>query len=115
MIKKHILFDMDNTVTRSRSTISDAMYIGLNKLITKGVDITIVSGARMEQMHNQLGRIAEECALLAQNGNHATNSIGKELWKNEFNWVQKRDIFNLLTKIYLAEDDDADDIFDRVS
>lgn len=92
---KHYFFDLDNTLTRSRSLISFEMAEALRKMIDDGYDVVVVSGAKHEQIIKQLSSISEQVAILAQNGNDAESSVGTPLWYNELNWIQKKEIFNL--------------------
>lgn len=70
----HLFFDLDNTLTRSRSTITKKMRERLEEL---SLDIIVISGARVEQIKQQLDGF--ECFIMGQNGNHAVFS-GEELW-----------------------------------
>ena len=75
-MKKHLFFDLDNTVTRSRSKISEAMREALSE---SGKDIIIVSGATCEQITWQLDGV--DCFKLGQNGNHAEDKGGNLIWQ----------------------------------
>ncbi len=73
---QHLFFDLDNTITRSRSPITDEMRV---RIMSMPEDIVVISGAAVPQMEQQLGDI--EAYLLGQNGNHAVYK-GKELWND---------------------------------
>ncbi|MBP9749566.1 MAG: HAD-IIB family hydrolase [Candidatus Pacebacteria bacterium] len=73
----HLFFDMDGTVTRSRSLIAPKM----KTLLSSGSwDIVIVSGANAEQMAFQMD--GTPCYMLCQNGNHALRN-GVDMWKDD--------------------------------
>lgn len=74
LIMKHLFFDVDGTITASRSKITDEMYSALSEIRFK-YDIIFVSGASKEQMMFQTDNFPAE--YLAQNGNDT------EYWKNK--------------------------------
>jgi HAD superfamily hydrolase (TIGR01484 family) len=86
---KHFFFDLDGTITESRTEISDSMRDALLGLTKKGADVIIVSGAQYSQMQKQLCSAIEEVATMAQNGNHAMSASGELIWEQKFNWIQK--------------------------
>jgi len=71
----HLFFDMDETVTPSRSRILPEMQELLHLLPQT---VVIVSGSSLEQMHRQIGAVP--AYRLGQNGNHATREDGSDLW-----------------------------------
>lgn len=71
---KHIFFDVDGTVTESRSKITKEMYQALLRL-SQDHDIIFVSGASKEQMLFQTDGFP--ATYMAQNGNDTP------YWKNE--------------------------------
>jgi len=71
---EHLFFDLDNTLTRSRSAITKKMKELLGSLPQ---DIIIISGARVEQIRDQIDGF--ECFVMGQNGNH-TMFNNEELW-----------------------------------
>jgi HAD superfamily hydrolase (TIGR01484 family) len=73
---KHLFFDLDGTVTRSRTPITKKMF---KRLAGTKKDIIVITGARLEQMESQLGGL--ECFMMPQNGNHAVFA-GEELWRD---------------------------------
>lgn len=75
---KHLFFDMDDTVTLSRSTIDDDMYELLNSLEH---DIIIVSGAHANQISDQMKHLP--LFLLGQNGNQALTPERIVLWEEK--------------------------------
>ena len=66
---------MDQTIAPARQPILPEMYEYLSALPQ---DIIVVSGSSNEQMPNQLGDL--KSYRLGQNGNHATDTNGVELW-----------------------------------
>lgn len=64
---KNLFFDMDGTVTESRTRISSEMAGRLADLQSRGYTITIVSGATKEQMQTQLNGF-KPSYILSQSG-----------------------------------------------
>lgn len=113
-MKKHFFFDMDMTLTESTQKISESMKKAMARFLNFGADVVVVSGARKEKMIEQLGATAEECALLAQNGNHAESASGSALWTRELTWIQKYKILDLLYEVIdLSKVDPLDLVQDR--
>lgn len=73
--KKHLFFDMDKTVAPSRQPILPEMHKLLSNLEH---DITLVSGQLSEKIAWQSNNVP--AAYLGQNGNHAIDIDGTELW-----------------------------------
>lgn len=84
----HLFFDLDNTVTRSRSKISPDLKAILSN--TKH-DIIIVSGATCSQIAWQVDGV--KSFKLGQNGNHATRPDESVLWEERLSQTDK-DIIN---------------------
>lgn len=72
----HLFFDLDNTVTRSRSKITPELKAMLS---TTPHTVIIVSGAICSQIAWQTDGIA--CYKLGQNGNHALTPDDAILWE----------------------------------
>lgn len=117
-MKKHFFFDMDGTITRSRSEISDTMIACLRELISNGRDVIVVSGATKAQIMKQIGEIAKEVVVMAQNGNHTETSTGEVVWRNELNNTQKSEIFSIVSKMIrhanIAVENHEDLVEDRI-
>jgi len=62
-MKKHFFFDLDGTITESKTPVSGIMRRVLNKL----PNVYVISGATKELMKFQLKGV--KCKILAQNGN----------------------------------------------
>lgn len=92
---KHFIFDMDGTLTESRSTAPEEIYIALSKLMEWKYDIVIISGAEMKQIYKQLPVLSsdpyESLYFLAQSGNHAVRGI-VQLWENKLSKEQENRI-----------------------
>lgn len=91
---KHIFFDLDGTLTRSRSLIEPEMKQVLIELMKSGRDVIVVSGADVPQVRKQLGggAIASEVYVLAQNGNKSFGKGGALLWENVLSGGDRVDI-----------------------
>jgi HAD superfamily hydrolase (TIGR01484 family) len=74
--KKHLFFDLDDTVTLSRSRIEDEMYVLMKALPH---DLVIISGAQSTQIRTQVGDLP--VYVLGQNGNEAIAPDGTLLWE----------------------------------
>lgn len=83
----HLFFDLDNTVTRSRSKISPL----LKDILTRSEhDIIIVSGAMCSQISWQMDGVP--CYKLGQNGNHALNLDDEVIWEDRLTAEQEAEI-----------------------
>lgn len=81
-------FDMDGTICESRQKIRPEIKKALMGL---KCPIAVISGASREQMLIQLDGL--RCIKFAQSGNDT------QLWKNELNHGQKRDIWRHVSKL----------------
>ena len=72
--RRHLFFDLDNTLTRSRSKITPEMHSLLQSLPH---DIVVISGASVEQIRHQLDDLP--VYYMGQNGNHTVYG-DSELW-----------------------------------
>lgn len=90
---KHLFFDLDNTVTRSRTEITLEMESVLKKAVLRGMDVIIVSGARVEQSKKQMKNFP--AIYLGQNGNDAEDDRDEKsvkLWVNKLNEEERSEI-----------------------
>lgn len=72
---KHLFFDMDQTIAPARQPILESMF----KLLSNtGKDIIIVSGQEVDKIKWQSKNLS--AYVLGQNGNHAVDPSGLELW-----------------------------------
>lgn len=113
-MRKRFFFDMDGTLTRSRSEINDSMTAGLRALIVNGADVIVVSGATKEQIIKQIGEITNDVVVMSQNGNHAESPTGCMLWRNELTDAQKSGVFDLVRKMISHTDISVEDTSDLV-
>lgn len=74
-MKKHFFFDMDKTIAPSRQPILDEMY---QLLTMSNIDVVIVSGQTVPLIAWQSNNLP--AYRLGQNGNHAVDPEGVELW-----------------------------------
>lgn len=81
-----LFFDLDNTLTRSRSRIEPMMRA---LLVSLPHDLVVASGACAEQIKSQLDDLP--CYILAQNGNHALHGTN-ELWRTTLSETEVTEI-----------------------
>lgn len=96
---KHLFFDVDNTITRSKTPITpehEAIFVELSKTH----DMVIVSGSKQTDIW---GRFTEASNgtfyTLAQNGNYAFDTQKNELWKRLLTDTQKTAIYAFIEKV----------------
>ncbi len=95
---RHLFFDLDDTLTPTRSPISKEMQTILLDLRTKR-DIIVVSGARVEQIRKQMGDNFP-AYYLGQNGNQAHNNIvGECLWHHVLKDDEKEEVLRHIQSI----------------
>jgi HAD superfamily hydrolase (TIGR01484 family) len=86
----HIFFDMDGTVTRSRTPITEDLRNALQSLMDRNVDVIIISGQSVEAIRSQVGVGTH---FMGQNGNHAVEAqSGVVLWQNALSDGEKKEI-----------------------
>src|SRR3989344_4574215 len=100
---KHIFFDMDGTLTRSRSLIEPEMKQSLISLMESGRDVIVVSGADVPQMKNQITEelFSSGIYAMAQNGNNTFDKNGVVLWQNVLSAEDKSEINKHINTIRL--------------
>jgi HAD superfamily hydrolase (TIGR01484 family) len=91
---KHLFFDMDQTIAPARQPILPEMHELLSAL---SQDVVVVSGSSNEQMPNQIGTL--KCFRLGQNGNHAVNPDGVELWYEPLEEHHRSEIMDHISQI----------------
>lgn len=106
----HLFFDLDNTVTRSRSKISTQLKEILNN--TRH-DVILVSGAVCPQIAWQVDGVA--CYKLGQNGNHALAPDDAILWEEQLSKIDEATIHSHINSIprTWAVSDERDLVQDR--
>lgn len=112
---KHLFFDMDGTLTESRTLIAFESA-KLLFLLDQGYDIAIVSGATQKQILIQIPT-ALSFSTLAQNGNDVQSNrlLQPVKWRNELNWMQKYKVFCIIDHLLAVagETKQSDHVEDR--
>ena len=99
--KKNLIFDLDGTLTESRSLITKEMTTVL-KEIEKDFNIVIISGAQKSQMLKQIPWLEESSfTIMSQSGNYAEKE-GESLWQNNLSFDDLNTIFQHV-ELYLKE------------
>ncbi|MFZ2593646.1 MAG: HAD-IIB family hydrolase [Minisyncoccia bacterium] len=95
---KHLFFDVDNTLTRSKSPILPEHAEILRK-ISDRFDIIIVSGSKQEDIAGRFAQVDPvKSFVLSQNGNHAVDQHGELLWERKLSDTQKQAIYAFIEK-----------------
>lgn len=93
---KHFFFDLDNTLTPSKSLIEPEHVPILTKLC-KRVDVTVVSGHGENDIRKHLTHALEGLYhVLGQNGNRAVTKDGILLWNHSLSSAQKTAIYSFI-------------------
>ncbi len=94
----HLFFDLDGTVTPSRSLIEQDMKEAMDALLESGRDVIIVSGAEVQQALYQTDGMS--FVYLGQNGNHAYDKKNEvELWRELLTPEEKKEVLAHITSI----------------
>jgi HAD superfamily hydrolase (TIGR01484 family) len=102
-MKKYIFFDLDNTLTRSRSPITPSMT-KLLLALSKKHEVFVVSGADAKQIATQIGpKLAGKYWSMGQNGNACITPKGEVLWENKMNWLEKHEVLAYSYKLFSAK------------
>lgn len=110
MYYKHFFFDMDGTVTPSRSKIAPEMKTLLASLPQT---IGIISGSHNDQMAFQMDALP--VIKMGQNGNHVIDIDGTELWFDKLSEEEKEEIMKHAQTVWDActhEVPDENDLFE---
>ena len=91
---KHFFFDMDKTVAPARQPILPEMYALLSN---REEDLTLVSGQLCEKIAWQSNNL--KAAYLGQNGNHAVDVNGVELWHTPLTKVEQDEVMTHINKL----------------
>ncbi|HVU75427.1 MAG TPA: HAD-IIB family hydrolase [Candidatus Paceibacterota bacterium] len=95
---KHFFFDLDGTLTPSRSEIR-AQDVATFEQLCAQYDVVVVSGAQDSQMRKQLPeRLNAKFYRLTQNGNKAFDPDGNEMWSEVFAPEQEKLVFATIEK-----------------
>lgn len=93
----HIFFDMDGTVTRSRTRITADMKVALEALMGSGRDVIIISGQGAAAIRDQVGSATY---FLGQNGNDAIRAASEEeLWNETLSEKEKQEILDHIASL----------------
>jgi phosphomannomutase len=109
MAYTHLFFDMDGTVTESRSKISREMKQYMAKL---PATIAIISCSHNAQMEFQMDGLP--IIKMGQNGNHVIHPEKGELWFDVLTDEEKDEIFEHLNMVWEASDQNVPDIDDII-
>lgn len=114
MALRHLFFDLDGTLARSRTPMSEE-HVPLFQKLTERFDVLVTSGTAAVRMRVRL----PECSyyLFAENGNAAFDTDGVLLWKNGLTNEQKTAVFSLIERMKrhldLAVKDETNLVEDR--
>ena len=116
---QHIFFDLDNTLTRSRTLMAPA-HQELFKELCAQKDVIVVTGGQVSQIQKQIPpAFTGEYIALSQSGNYAVAKDGSVLWSEQFSPEQKTAILGLIQAIRdeqkLVVQDENDLVEDRGS
>ncbi len=85
---KHFFFDLDKTLTTSRSPMAHA-HAEIFERLCKERDVVVVTGGNMASIREQLpARTENAYYVLAQSGNHAVDKDGAIMWYEELSQEQ---------------------------
>ena len=93
---KHFFFDLDNTLTRSKSHIAPEHVPILSELV-KRTDVVVVSGHGEKDIRAHLEPVSGYY-ILAQNGNFAQKPDGAVLWEHKLTPQQVAAIHEFIDK-----------------
>lgn len=98
-IYKHVFFDMDNTVTPSRSPIEEAMKETFDALCERK-DVVVVSGGEETRMWKQMtDYFRGQIGILAQNGNFGLSKGSKHVWARTLSKAEKEEILEHIMSV----------------
>lgn len=105
----HLFFDLDDTVTLSRSEIDHDMHAFFASFPH---DIVIISGAHVDQIHTQTRHLS--VYALGQNGNQAHHPSGQVLWEEQLHDEHERTIRDHIATLQVLLAEEVRDINDLV-
>ena len=95
---KHFFFDLDNTLTPSKSPIEEA-HVPTLKQLAQRADVIVVSGHGEADIRSHLTEALHGCFYtLGQNGNRAVTYDGKVLWNNSLTQGQREATLAFIAK-----------------
>lgn len=96
---KHIIFDLDGTLTESRTVITDEMTFALRSL-EETHDVVIISGAQKLQMLKQIPWLDDSSfTIMGQSGNDVTR-FRELIFRNILSFEDIRVVFSHLEKLH---------------
>lgn len=115
-MQKHFFFDLDKTLTRSRSEMDPAHQELFERLCTE-YDVVVVSGGNRAQIREQAtSRFDGMYFSLAQSGNEAFDKAGQKMWYDTLSDAQTGAILAFIEKLkgyFAIEVKDSDDLVDH--
>lgn len=97
---KHVFFDLDNTLTRSR-TLMPTPHQEIFKKSCASKDVVVVTGGQISQIKKQIPPSFDGGYFaLSQSGNHAIAKNGEILWSERFTPEQKAAILSFIKAIH---------------
>ncbi len=113
---KHYFFDLDKTLTASRSPMAPE-HVELFRELCAKYDVIVVTGGREEQILTQVPFAPKgHYYMLSQQGNHVVSKDGSLLWKEVITPEQERNILafvELLKKEHAVVPRDPSDIVEN--
>ena len=98
MLPKHFFFDLDNTLTPSKSLIEPA-HVPILKQLSERADVIVVSGHGEADIRSHLTEaLHSSFYTLGQNGNRAVTKDGTVLWNNSLTKEQREAILAFIAK-----------------
>jgi phosphomannomutase len=116
---KHIFFDLDGTLTRSR-TLMAVQHQPLFKRLCESRDVVVVTGGQISQIRKQVPESFDGMYYaLSQSGNYAVGKDGTILWSEKFSPQQEAAIHAFIRTVHdeekLQVTDENDLVEDRGS
>lgn len=91
---RHLFFDLDDTVTNSRSQIEG----GMSDLLTLlSHDVIIISGAHTDQIRAQVGELP--AYIMGQNGNHSIGTDKHTIWEELLEEEHQKEIEEHISQV----------------
>ena len=114
---KHFFFDLDKTLTRSRSLMVPEHQEIFHKLCAR-YDVVVVTGGELSQIEKQIPETLHgSYHTLSQSGNYAVSKDGTLLWKEQFAPLQRAAVLEFIRLVHdelrLGVTDENDLVEDR--
>lgn len=108
---KHFFFDMDGTITPSRSKITPHMKALLSTLLERAT-VGVISGSHNQQMDFQVDGLP--VIRMGQNGNHVIDPTDGELWFDKLTEAEKSEIHKHTEAVWARCTHDVPDTNDLI-